>query len=64
MKKINFILTGLMNKNHNILCFAKEINEFLRTFVANQLDVEKEYGFSYKNGDFLAKWQERTENTI
>lgn len=49
----------IMDKNHNILCFAKEINEFLEllgAFVANQLDAEKEYGFRYeKGGGFLGK---------
>ena len=49
----------IIDKNENIVCHAKEINEFLEllgAFVANQLDTEKTYGFSYKNdGGFYGK---------
>jgi len=43
----------IVDKDEMIVCSADEINEFLEllgAFVANQLDTDKTYGFSYKDG--------------
>jgi len=43
----------IIDKDEEIVCYAGEINEFLEllgAFVANQLNSDKTYGFSYKNG--------------
>ena len=43
----------IIDKNENVVCYANELNEFLEllgSFVSNQLNPDKTYGFSYKTG--------------
>ena len=48
-----FYPIAIYTKTGNLVCYASEINEFLEllgAFIANQLNSQKVYGFSYKNG--------------
>ena len=48
-----FYPIAIYTKSGNLICYASEINEFLEllgAFTANQLNPQKVYGFSYKNG--------------
>jgi len=49
----------IIDENENVVCYADEINEFLEllaSFVSNQLNPDKTYGFSYKTkGGFYGK---------
>ena len=48
-----FYPIAIYTKSDNLVCYASEINEFLEllgAFIANQLNPQKIYGFSYKNG--------------
>jgi hypothetical protein len=47
-----FYPIAIVTKNNNLVCYAKEINEFLEllgSFISNQLQPKKYYGFSYKD---------------
>jgi len=48
-----FYPIAIYTKTGNLVCYASEINEFLEllgAFISNQLNTQKVYGFSYKNG--------------
>jgi len=48
-----FYPIAIYTKSDNLVCYASEINEFLEllgAFISNQLNSQKVYGFSYKNG--------------
>ena len=48
-----FYPIAIYTKTGNLVCYESEINEFLEllgAFVSNQLNTQKVYGFSYKNG--------------
>jgi len=48
-----FYPIAIVTKNNNLVCYAEEINEFLEllgAFISNQLNSQKTYGFSYKDG--------------
>jgi len=48
-----FYPIAIYTKAGSLVCYANEINEFLEllgSFTANQLNSNKKYGFSYKNG--------------
>jgi len=61
-----FYPTAIYTKMSNLVCYSSEINHFLEilgTFISNQLNTQKNYGFSYKNGGgFIANI--RTKNKI
>jgi len=58
-KDYKYYPLSIIDKNENIVCYAKELNEFLEllgAFVSNQLNPEKVYGFRYKeSGGFYGK---------
>jgi len=60
-----FYPIAIHTKSGNLVCYANEINEFLEllgAFIANQLNSQKVYGFSYKNGGgFYGKIVKRKE---
>ena len=62
-----FYPIAIYTKSDNLVCYASEINEFLEllgAFIANQLNPQKIYGFSYKNkGGFYGKIVKR-KNSI
>jgi len=60
-----FYPIAIYTKTGNLVCYASEINEFLEllgTFISNQLNIQKMYGFSYKNeGGFYGQTLKRKD---
>jgi hypothetical protein len=58
---------AIYTKNGSLVCYAEEMNEFLEllgAFISNQLNSQKVYGFSYKDGGGFYGQIVKRKNTV